>query len=334
MFNLNEYSHSNSISVSNIGNNYEEKILNKSFDENSFVYNQNLNIQSLNESNYFQPELNDIYEEENEYFKNIFSNNYKEKDEITPNQDNMSIYNINNVQNNLNPEYFALTKKLGRKTKKSGLTGLHDKYVENNRVRKVKVILSTTLFNKINSEFKKNPISINIDRKENEIKELLKIGQEQVINTNVNYNIKLLNTHLKDFYSVDISTKFKKYPHNYNKLVIDQLYKEKKTNVTNILDKTILESLKYFRKDVDVFNNEKYSCLQGIEKDFENLPKNLKKEGHDDRYINKVIHLINNFEQIYFKKLPRDKMNKGEDFKTKNTDVTSSKFKNEKLYYY
>ena len=38
MFNLNEYSHSNPILVSNNGNNYEEKILNKSFDENSFVY--------------------------------------------------------------------------------------------------------------------------------------------------------------------------------------------------------------------------------------------------------------------------------------------------------
>lgn len=331
MLNLNEFSNSNSILVSNSGNNYEEQILNNSFDENSFVYNQNLNILSLNENNYIQPDLNNSYEEENEYYKNIFSNNYNENDEIIPNQDNMSIYNINlninMVHNNLNPEYFVRTNILGRKTKKSGLTGPHDKYVENNRVRKVKVILSTTLFKKINSEIQKNPISINIDGKENEIKELFKIGQEQVINTNVNENIKLLNTQLKDFYSVDISKKFKKYPYNYNKLVIDQLYKEKKTNVTNILDKTILESLKYFRKDVDTFNNEKYSCLEGIEKDFEDLPKNLKKEGHDDRYINKVIHLINNFEQIYFKKIPRNKKNKGEDFRTKNTDVTSSKFK-------
>lgn len=331
MLNLNEYSHSNSILVYNSGNNYEEQILNNSFDENSFVYNQNLNILSLNENNYIQPDLNNSYEEENEYYKNIFSNNYNENDEIIPNQDNMSIYNINlninMVHNNLNPEYFVRTNILGRKTKKSGLTGPHDKYVENNRVRKVKVILSTTLFKKINSEIQKNPISINIDGKENEIKELFKIGQEQVINTNVNENIKLLNTQLKDFYSVDISKKFKKYPPNYNKLVIDQLYKEKKTNVTNILDKTILESLKYFRKDVDTFNNEKYSCLQGIEKDFEDLPKKLKKEGHDDRYINKVIYLIINFEQIYFKKIPKNKKNKGEDIKTKNTDVTSSKFK-------
>ena len=101
-------------------------------------------------------------------------------------------------------------------------------------------------------------------------------------------------------------------------------------NVTCILDKTFLDSLKYFRKDKDVYGNEEYSCLKGIEKDFENLPKKFREKGHDDRYINMIIDLINNFEKIYYGKTPRNKNNeeneenKKIDLKTKNTDVTSS----------
>jgi len=196
------------------------------------------------------------------------------------------------------------TNKLNKKTKRNET---HDKYAENNRVRKVKVFLKATLFKKINSEIQKNPLYLNINGKKNKIDELKMISQNKTINTNVNENLRLLNTQLKDIFSADISKKFKKYPHNYNKLVIDQLYKEKKTNVTNILDKTILESLKYFRKDKDAFNNEKYLCLKGIEKGFEELPKNFKKEGHDDKYINMIIDLINNFEKIYEDKMPRKK---------------------------
>jgi hypothetical protein len=89
--------------------------------------------------------------------------------------------------------------------------------------------------------------------------------------------------------------------------VIEKLYQDNLTNVTCILDKTFLECLKYFRKDKDVFDNEEYSCLNGIEKNFEEIPKNFRKEGHDDKYINMVIDLINNFEIIYENKMPRKK---------------------------
>ena len=320
MENLCENRGSSSILVPNSENYYEERVLNDSFDEKSFSYNQN---PFLNEHYYFQPEFNNNYEEENEYNLYYFNNAHNEEDERVPSQDNMLIYNIitniNNVQNDL---YVANNNLLGRKTKKSGLTGHHDKYAEDNRVRKVKVYLKDSLFRKINSEIKKNKISINVDGKEYKIDGLLDINQEQTINTTVGKNLKLLNTELKDFFSV-ISNKFKNYPKNFNKLIIEKLYEENMTNVTYILDKTFLDSLKYFRKDKDVYGNEEYSCLKGIEKDFEDLPKKFRKEGHDDRYINMIIDLINNFEQIFYGKTPRNKKDKEIDVKTKNTDVTS-----------
>lgn len=330
MKSLCENSDSNSILVPENGNYYDERIVNYSFDENSLDFNQNLNNQ-LNANYFFQLELNNSFEEENYYNENNFINIHNEEENIIPNQDIIPIYNIasniNNVQNGLNSQYVAHNFLLGRKTKKSGLTGPHGKYAEDNRVRKVKVCLKDSLFRKINSEIQKNAISINIDGKEYKVDRLLDINQEQTINTTVGENLKLLKRKLKDFFSVGISNKFKNYPKNFNKLIIEKLYQENFTNVTSILDKTFLDSLKYFRKDKDVYDNEEFSCLQGIEKDFEELPQKFRKEGHDNRYINMVINLINNFEQIYYEKTPRETKNKGINLKTKNTNATSTIFK-------
>ena len=330
MKSLCENSDSNSILGPENGNYYDERIVNYSFDENSLDFNQNLNNQ-LNANYFFQLELNNSFEEENYYNENNFINIHNEEENIIPNQDIIPIYNIasniNNVQNDLNSQYVAHNFILGRKTKKSGLTGCHGKYAEDNRVRKVKVCLKDSLFRKINSEIQKNAISINIDGKEYKVDGLLDINQEQTINTTVGENLKLLKRKLKDFFSVGISNKFKNYPKNFNKLIIEKLYQENFTNVTSILDKTFLDSLKYFRKDKDVYDNEEFSCLQGIEKDFEELPQKFRKEGHDNRYINMVINLINNFEQIYYEKTPRETKNKGINLKTKNTNATSTIFK-------
>jgi hypothetical protein len=315
---------SSSILVPDSENYYEERFSNDSFDEKSFSYYQNPNI-LLNGNYFYGPEFNNIFEEENENNIYNFNNIHNEEDEMAPNQDNMPniISNINNVQNDLHPNYVDNNILLGRKTKKIGLTESHDKYAEDNRVRKVKVYLKDALFRKINSEIKKNKISINVDGKEYKIDELLEINQEQTINTSVGENLRLFNTKLKYFFNV-ISNKYKNYPKNFNELIIKKLYEENMTNVTCILDKTFLDSLKYFRKDIDVYDNEEYSCLQGIEKDFEDLPKKFRKEGHDDRYINMVIDLINRFEKIYYDKRPRQKRSKEIEVKTKNTDVTSS----------
>ena len=81
---------SRSILVPDSENHYEEKILNDSFDENSF-YNLNIN---LNENDIFQPGFNNIFGEENENNIYYFNNTHNEEFQTAPNQVNIPIYNI------------------------------------------------------------------------------------------------------------------------------------------------------------------------------------------------------------------------------------------------
>ena len=292
-----------SINEINNGNNYFGVYSNDSFDGNNFSLNQDSNIPFLGKISP-QFDLNNNFEENN---SDSHQNNYFQNEEvkIVPNQVNNNINHpesyINNPQMYYEPNH---NKKLNKKIKRNEP---HTKYAENNRVRKIKVYIKDTLFEKINYEIKKNSIVINNEGKEYNIDRLLDINPKQIINTNVVENINFLKTQLKEIFSVEISKKYKNYPLNYNKLVIKKLYQENIKNVTCILDKTFLECLKYFRKDKDVFNNEEYFCLQGIEKNFEEISKKFRIEGHDNKYIYMIIDLINNFEIIYENKMPRKK---------------------------
>ena len=194
---------------------------------------------------------------------------------------------------------------LGRKKKNSGLIGKHDKYAENNMTVKFKVYFINTLLEQINSEIKKINLSIKIGDQEYKVDELLDIDQKKVKNINVKEIRQFLNNNLKEVFSFDISNKYKNYPKNYNKLVIDKLYEENRTNVTCILDKKVIECLKFFKKDEDEFLYEENSCLKGIEKRFESLPQYLKKKGFKDDYIKQFIEIIKDFENIFDKKSPR-----------------------------
>ncbi len=298
----NDHTQSNSINEINNVNNYFGEYSNDSFDRNNFSDNQDSFPFLGNNSPQFG--LNNFSEENNSdnHQKSHFQNEEVEK---LPNQDNC---NCNDPESNINnPQMNSESKNTNKLNKKTKRNEPHTKYSENNRIRKIKVYLKNTLFEKINSEIQKNTIIINIDGKEYNVDKLLVINKNQIINTNVAENLKFLNTQLKEIFSVDISKKLKSYPLNYNKLVIEKLYQDNLTNLTCILDKTFLECLKYFRKDKDVFDDENYSCLKGIEKDFEEIPKKFMKKNHDDKYINMIIDLINNFEIIYENKMPRKK---------------------------
>ena len=204
------------------------------------------------------------------------------------------------------------TKLLGRKKKNSGEIGKHDKYAENNMTRKMKVIIKNDLLDFINSKIKNelNLSNIIINGKiykENEIK-LLNIKQDQIKDTNVDFNLVFLNTKIKDILSEKISKNNRiKYPSNFNDILINKIYHIKNgESITSILDMTFLECLKYYRKDKDIINDDKYSCLKGLEKGFENLKDKLMKK-NDEKYADMLIKLIKEFEEIYSKKKSRVK---------------------------
>ena len=266
-----------------------------------FIEDNNIqtnNNEDLNNIDIFQ---NKDFVIQNELDGN-FSNEVLNNDGIMGLNSNFHI-EINNYQINQNSNYNNL---LGRKKKNSGLIGKHDKYAENNMTVKFKVYFINTLLEQINSEIKKINLSIKIGDQEYKVDELLDIDQKKVKNINVEEIRQFLNSNLKEVFSFDISNKYKNYPKNYNKLVIEKLYKENITNVTCILDKKVSKCLKYFRKDdKDMLNNKEYSCLKGIEEKYEDLSNYLKNKGHEDKYINDFKNLINDLENIYGAKTPR-----------------------------
>ena len=52
-------------------------------------------------------------------------------------------------------------------------------------------------------------------------------------------------------------------------------------------------------------DDERFFCLKGLEKKFENLSIDLINEGNDEKYINMLFDLIYNFENIFFSKKSR-----------------------------
>ena len=249
---------------------------------------------------------NNLDNEEYDAIENYHNPNL-ENDNIIEGNVNLVI-EINNSKMNSNKQ-----NALGRKRKGSESIGKHNECSEDNMIRKYKIYLIETLRNKINSELKKEPVSIEIKGKKYKADRLLKIDQKFAKNIAVNEMRNFLTNKLKTNFSVDISELYKKYPKNYNKEVIEKLFEENKTNMTSILDKNTLECIKYFRKDEDAFSNEENSCLKGIEIRFETLPQILKNNKFNDEYIKNFIGLIKDLENIIERKSPRKARKKSSD---------------------
>ena len=265
-----------------------------------FYFQQKTDCNTNNALNYFPL---DIENESNIYDSpNIFDL------ELNFSSDNNNLFLYSSPQDNKNPP--APKKEsnfLGRKKKNSGEIGLHDKYSENNRVRKFKVIMKDALLDLINSKIKENiKLTVFIDEKEFVVDGLLNISQKQIISTNVMDNRQLLDKTIREIFSDEIAKNFRKYPKNYNKIVIDKIYEiENEEKIIPILDMKYIDCIKYFRKEQNYMDDERFFCLKGLETKFENLSIDLTNEGNDEKYINMLFDLIYNFENIFFSKKSR-----------------------------
>ena len=270
--------------------------------------------------NSFEEEQNTFMIKEDNFFTEINKINsmpINQNPEIIKTENNINI-NQNPIHNitprNLLfiPETQKETKTkslLGRKKANSDEEGEHTKYAQDNMIRKFKPYFKDSLKDLINSIIKKDIRFPNdmINGKKYQKMELLNISQEQVKDISVKSNKELLEKKIKDFFSVEISGNYSNYPKNFNALLIEELYKiENGEKVTCILEKTVKESLKFFRMDEDVFYDPEYSCLKGLEKKFLDFKKHLLIK-NDKKYVDDMIYLINNFEIIYAKKRSRAK---------------------------
>ena len=164
---------------------------------------------------------------------------------------------------------------LGRKRKDiiRDIVG-HDKFSDDNLIRKVKCTLIDILFNLINKLLKKY-YSNNLGDNRNK-KELLKMNQNQIVCSKVDYNRNFILKTLKEIFSCRISTKYTKYYPEHNKNIINTILKEKNRHIKmifeNILNLTFLDCLEHFRgtkhiKDLDGMTNLNEFCNK-----FENDP--------------------------------------------------------------
>ena len=196
--------------------------------------------------------------------------------------------------------------KCGRKKKNSGEIGKHTKYYEDNLVRKIKYIFIRTIIDFINMKLKSiSNLYIFINNKKYKVNKLLYLGPSVTKDLTVERNLILFETPIKDTL-YEISGKYKHYPKEYNRVVIEELYKnENCKKIRDILNLKYLDCLKYYRKDRDIIKKKRFACLKGMEKKFDELPQKLKKQKHDKHYEEALIYVINNFENIYYTKIPK-----------------------------
>jgi hypothetical protein len=66
--------------------------------------------------------------------------------------------------------------------------------------------------------------------------------------------------------------------------------------------------------DKNIYGNDNYACLSGLEKGFQKLPQKLLKDNKNDKeYVDGLINFMKDFETVYSSKKPRMKRKKKED---------------------
>lgn len=206
---------------------------------------------------------------------------------------------------NITKEYERQNKK-GRKRKFNlSSNGKHDKFCYDNIVRKVKTKLFEIILFFINLSI--IPIEKENQKKNSKKKEfykplLVKIDQEIIKTINVEDNLELLESKLKDIFSNKTSKKYKHLGLDRNKKIIDEIYEQKiQKNTISILNKT-------FDQCLDHINGINYDeDLAGLELRYLNIFKDLRSRGNSEDYISKFKYMVKNFKSFYKNKKARKK---------------------------
>ena len=183
-------------------------------------------------------------------------------------------------------------------------------YRSDNILSKIINLINLSLLNFINKlirslyskeEIKKILEQLNLIKKilEKDLKEVIKNNDYEFRYelTKKDEKLKLLNWTLKDYFSTNISSKFK-YPINYNKLVIEKILEEKtnKDIFEFILnDLLIIDWLEIFLYKKDLSELKKFNLLNDDKKD--KIEKNLERIDKyiNDKYINKYFKNDKNY---------------------------------------
>ena len=306
-----------------------EKDFNKN-EYNSFIsfdnffgngFNMDINFQEdENLSSIIQPKFKDVQEKGdiNGIFQNlpkIKTTDYKtreisfEEQKIIKNITNISESNlgkkkgINGVKNiqKSKKKYFNINKvnknvgRLKKKLKKL-IKGKHDKFSQDNIIRKIKACFHTNILNYINKKYETYLKNIN---QKKYIKFLQKISPKEYQNINKYVNLRWFSSKLKVVFSGNLSSKCSSHSSDYNKRQIDKLYKKAKIqSLIDIFEKTIKEMYEIYVKDI------KLDGFETLEDDLKNLQNKMEKEDEEsiEEYLKEYKYVAQNLEQIFKEK--------------------------------
>jgi len=189
-------------------------------------------------------------------------------------------------------------KKLKRKSikiwgekKNSQLTCAHDKYMDDNIIRKIKHLITKILLKFINDKIREKYQSF-VGRGVF-IKQLVIINQKQIDNATVLFNRDFLKKSIDDIFSVEISTRYKNYSSSHNKNLIDYLKNEeeddnKRNYFNKLFNLTFMDTLDHFRKNKVIEELNGMQTFDSIKLDFKD----------DEEYLKMLEYYIKNYEII------------------------------------
>ena len=228
----------------------------------------------------------------------LFDKNVEKNKAIHVNKsNNIKQFKMNGQLNLYNYKIFNIEKckKLGRHRKYCIKKGKHDKFQNDNLIRKFKSHLSKNIFNYVNSCFL---INENI-KPEKHINVLKTLNSKAIKSISKKDNIKWLNMTLKEFFSQNISTKLCHYNLDYNEKLIDKIYKKhEEKKVLNILNKKIKDMWRVYVSEI---KDDNYKGFKTLTDDIEQLKKN----GENEEYIRKYKIISCEFERIFNRMIGR-----------------------------
>ena len=250
--------------------------------------------------------IKDIKELPPKYFSDNSINDIIKQFNISDKMKFDLLLNINIENNDIDKIKSVLESDKIKRTKKNSDIS----YRSDNILSKIINLINLSLLNFINKlirslyskeEIKKILEQLNLLKKisEKDLKEVIKNNDYEFRYelTKKDEKLKLLNWTLKDYFSTNISSKFK-YPINYNKLVIEKILEEKtnKDIFEFILnDLLIIDWLEIFLYKKDLSELKKFILLNDDKKD--KIEKNLERIDKyiNDKYINKYFKNDKNY---------------------------------------
>ena len=304
--------------VNIIPNCFEEHSIFEPFSKNKIDFNY-FGFESINKNQNNQNDINNVasFSEKSQYnATNPF--NIECKSSLYKNEDNYlflhspnSILNSNKHQR-LDIKAFEIKKqkkkifKIGKDNKNKGrikkntnFIGKHDKFSEDNIIRKFKGRFIEKCRIYINKEYKRFLSNKNETKN---IKILLqRISPKLSKKIKKEDNLKWLNSKLYKVFSEKVSVKCSLYDPDYNKKEIQKLYKENDAkNIINILERSVKEML-------DAFIQNKIPGFDSLNDDIKELKEKMKKNNQENikEYLIKYRNIALNFESIFINKNSR-----------------------------